>query len=335
MARIPLGALTTLNLSTHLDPMFTEIYSGAFANFVFSSGNVGLGGTPSNFGANYTNLAINATSSPNIDLMVGGTREAFFNIESSRMNFGTLTSKPLSVFTSGVERVRIDTSGNFTVGGTSTPLAAGGRGLITVNGTASAFLNFTVNGTSVGYVGAASTNAELSSPGYISLTCNNIERVRIEATGNTTPRADNTQTLGSASMRWSTVYAGTGSINTSDAREKTNVVKLTPNEIAAAQKIGKEIGVFKFLSSVQEKGDEARIHVGMTVQRAIEIMEDGGLEPMAYAFICYDEWDADGDTPAGSRYGFRMDEMMAFVCAGQQAACDALEARLLALENAP
>jgi hypothetical protein len=47
MARIPLGALTTLNTSTHLDPMFVDIYSGAFANFVFSSGRIGIGGSVS------------------------------------------------------------------------------------------------------------------------------------------------------------------------------------------------------------------------------------------------------------------------------------------------
>jgi hypothetical protein len=90
------------------------------------------------------------------------------------------------------------------------------------------------------------------------------------------------------------VYAGTGTINTSDAREKTPVVPLTAAEIAAAQELAGEIGTFQFLSSVAEKGAEnARHHVGMTVQRAIEVMESHGLDPFGYAFICYDEWDTE------------------------------------------
>lgn len=39
-----------------------------------------------------------------------------------------------------------------------------------------------------------------------------------------------------------------------------------------------------------EKGGAARQHIGMTVQRAIEILRSHGLDPFAYGFICYDQW---------------------------------------------
>lgn len=170
------------------------------------------------------------------------------------------------------------------------------------------------------------------------------------------PLVDNSLTCGSAAQRWSTLYAGTGTINTSDAREKTPVRPLSVNEIEAAKQISKEIGAYKWLTQVAEKGDSARDHVGTTVQRAIEIMEHHGLNPFAYGFICYDSWDKkEVEVPAeyedyvddlgveqkrlvipsklvveqeaGDRYSFRMDELNMFIAAG-------FEARLSALESA-
>lgn len=183
--------------------------------------------------------------------------------------------------------------------------------------------------------------------------------------GNIAPTTDNTKSNGLASNRWSVVYAGTGTINTSDAREKNEVRSLTENEIQAAQALSKEIGAYKFLSSIAEKGDAAREHIGMTVQRAIEVMESFGLNPFNYGFICYDEWDQQTETipaveavdevlgedgtvvkeaveakpeeikiirEAGNRYSFRMDELSMFIARGVSAKLESIEARLAALE---
>ena len=107
------------------------------------------------------------------------------------------------------------------------------------------------------------------------------------------PASDNAYSCGTSGNRWSVVYAGTGTINTSDAREKTEVQALTTAERAAAKQLAKEIGTYQFLASVAEKGAAARVHVGMTVQRAITVMEQHGLDPYRYGFICYDKWDAE------------------------------------------
>ena len=142
------------------------------------------------------------------------------------------------------------------------------------------------------------------------------------------PSPDGSKTLGRSVNRWSVVYAVTGTINTSDAREKTAVLPLTAAEIAAARDLAREIGTYQWLASVAEKGaDKARRHVGLTVQRAIEIMESHGLEPMRYGFICYDEWGASVDGDAGDRYSFRYDQLNLFIARG-------LEARITALEEA-
>jgi hypothetical protein len=103
--------------------------------------------------------------------------------------------------------------------------------------------------------------------------------------------SDGVFSLGWSNQRWKDIYATNGTIQTSDARLKTPVDELTTDELNAAKQLSKEIGTYKFLSAVAKKGDAARKHIGMTVQRAIEIMEANNLDPFAYGFICYDEWE--------------------------------------------
>lgn len=104
------------------------------------------------------------------------------------------------------------------------------------------------------------------------------------------PFEDNVIGLGSFNRRWTNVYASSGTVQTSDARHKSAVVAMSEHEIAAASQLAREIGKYRFLDAVKEKGAAARQHVGMTVQRAIAVMESHQLDPFAYGFICYDEW---------------------------------------------
>ncbi|KQO69318.1 DUF2793 domain-containing protein [Methylobacterium sp. Leaf89] len=168
--------------------------------------------------------------------------------------------------------------------------------------------------------------------------------------------ADNTWSLGTPALRASVLYAGTGAISTSDAREKTPVAPLSEAEIAAGRALAREIGTFRFHDAVARKGDGARRHVGLTVQRAVAILEAEGLDPFAYGFVCRDSWpavapqeavpateavrDADGATiapavpaqaacpgrAAGERYGFRTDQLLLFLARGFEARLTALEA---------
>lgn len=153
------------------------------------------------------------------------------------------------------------------------------------------------------------------------------------------PGADNSYRLGTTDARWTAVYAVNGTIQTSDARAKTPVEPMTAAEIEASKQMAKEIGTFKMLDAIREKGNAARTHVGMTVQRCMEIMESHGLNPFKYGFICYDKWDADpgyttedGDVikeakEAGDRYSMRPDELLLFLARG-------FDARLAELEKA-
>lgn len=139
------------------------------------------------------------------------------------------------------------------------------------------------------------------------------------------PNADNVSTLGTSALRWSTVYAGTGSINTSDERQKQQIRALSEVERAVAVQLKGLIRAFKFSDAVEAKGDGARIHFGVIAQDVKAAFEAEGLVAENYALLCYDEWPEqaevlteDGEVvtpyqPAGNRYGVRYEELLAFI----------------------
>jgi hypothetical protein len=138
------------------------------------------------------------------------------------------------------------------------------------------------------------------------------------------PHTDNSYTLGNGSQRFSVVYAGTGTINTSDERLKQQISDLSP-ELKAWAKVN--FCKYKFNDAVEIKGDGARWHIGVIAQQVKEAFESEGLDPFAYGLLCYDEWDEtdeliDGDgvviTPKvddGNRYGIRYEEALVLECA--------------------
>ena len=110
-------------------------------------------------------------------------------------------------------------------------------------------------------------------------------------TGSLSPSTDNAVSYGTAARRPTQLFAATATIGTSDAREKTPVRDLTEAEYAIGLQLAREIGAYRWLEAVERKGNAAREHFGQTVQRAIEIFRDHGLDPFAYGAICYDSWE--------------------------------------------
>jgi hypothetical protein len=171
-----------------------------------------------------------------------------------------------------------------------------------------------------------------------------------------TPVSDNFSNFGGASKRWKEIYAATGAINTSDAREKTSVT--SPNE-ALMRAWGKvDFKAFQFADAVEKKGESARIHFGVIAQQVADAFASEGLDASRYALFCYDKWDDEYEdvevvdveavldehgnelkpavthtekrlvTPAGDRYGIRYSEALALECAYQRWRLDKLEAKL-------
>jgi hypothetical protein len=151
------------------------------------------------------------------------------------------------------------------------------------------------------------------------------DRFLIEASGTVRPGADNTQQLGAASFRWSTVYAGTGTINTSDEREKQQIADLDAAERRVAVAIKGLVKKYRYNDAVELKGDDARIHVGVVAQEVIAAFAAEGLDATRYALLCHDIWEAEPEEvdkngnvlnsarEAGERYGIRYDELLAFM----------------------
>jgi len=97
-----------------------------------------------------------------------------------------------------------------------------------------------------------------------------------------------------ASNRWSVVYAGTGTINTSDGNQKTVIGALTTAEQNVAKAIKGLFKTFKFNDAIAKKGvDKARIHVGVVAQDVQAAFIAQGLDPNKYALFCSDTWYTD------------------------------------------
>jgi hypothetical protein len=171
--------------------------------------------------------------------------------------------------------------------------------------------------------GARATFQGLATPTLASV--DGTERLALNPSG-LVPAADGSFDLGKPASRFRTVFATTGTISTSDAREKTTVSPLSAAELAWSRDLAEEIGGFRFLAAVEAKGDAARLHVGLTVQRAVALGRACGLDPFGYAFICRDP--AGADDEAGSRYGFRPDQLALFLLRGQHERLKALETAL-------
>ena len=124
---------------------------------------------------------------------------------------------------------------------------------------------------------------------------------------------DNQASSGAASYRWSVVYSATGTINTSDEREKQQIRVLSETERAVAIKLKALIRAFKFNDAVAAKGNEARWHFGVIAQDVKTAFEAEGLIAEDYALLCYDKWEGREDVPDGDRYGVRYEELLAFI----------------------
>lgn len=177
----------------------------------------------------------------------------------------------------------------------------------------------------------------VSAHAALNFTAGGALRLAIDPAGNVVPGADNGQAFGWSSARWSVIFAATGTINTSDQREKQWRGAARPAELEAARRIIGELGFYQWNEAIAKKGaDGARLHFGIRAQRIWSIMaEEGLVDPLdaagrpgatPYAFLCWDGEKGDGEGEAADRFGVRVDQLTLFLVAAQEARIAALEA---------
>lgn len=136
------------------------------------------------------------------------------------------------------------------------------------------------------------------------------------------PSLDNVKTLGASTRRFAAVYAGSGSINTSDERQKTDIGPISDEWLDAWGDV--EWSRFRFK-------DGKRWHVGLIAQRVHAAFAARGLDAFDIGLCCFDAWEEEqapvlGDDgtiqgkgevtrPAGDLWGLRYDECFAMEAA--------------------
>lgn len=208
-----------------------------------------------------------------------------------------------------------------------------GNGIVSVAGVLAANWTSSSAATRIGYT-LQGANADVGSFGELTVVSpikSGYPRMVNTAFGATTigftgtqwlPSNDNAVDLGAAAARFAVVRAGTGTISTSDAREKEQQRGLSEVERDIAVTLKGMLKAFKWKASVAEKGDKSRWHFGIMAQEMGDTFRAAGLDPHEYGMFCYDEWGDIHDPEngelsigAGNRYGVRYDQLLAFIIA--------------------
>jgi len=105
---------------------------------------------------------------------------------------------------------------------------------------------------------------------------------------------DNSVDLGSTNVRFDDVYATNGTIQTSDGNLKQDIAELSDAEKRVALAAKGLLRKFRWIDSVAENGDSARIHFGIIAQDLDAAFTAEGLDAGRYAmFISTTWWEAD------------------------------------------
>jgi hypothetical protein len=313
-----------------------------------SSGNVGIGtASPSEKLQVDGNIRIGDTATGNNDdeeysITSGGQLIISANDSAADVSYSGLilnagkaggaaaSSSIVLIKTNDAEAMRIDSSGNLLVGKTSgpnyntvgidlTPLGEGqftgdGRDVLTLNRLTSDgdILIFRNEGALFGKIGSDTSglyvDGQASHSGVQYAGVNWLPRYNGAS-------ADNTISLGVASVRFDNIFATNGTIQTSDRNEKQDIEALTDAETRVAVAAKGLLRKFRWQSAVASKGDEARIHFGIIAQDLQDAFTAEGLDASDYGMFCSDTW-TDDDGVEQTRLGVRYSELLAFIIAG-------------------
>jgi hypothetical protein len=162
-----------------------------------------------------------------------------------------------------------------------------------------------------------------------SVMAGNVARLQVDAAA-TRPAADNAYTLGSSTRRWSQIWAANGTIQTSDARDKTDVEAM-PAGAAAAVVAAVQPILFRWIEDERSvasgdplSGDARsqprpgrRRHAGFKAQAVRAALADNGLDCGAWGLA--DSADTD------SRQWIRPDQLIPILWAAVRDLAERME----------
>ena len=132
-------------------------------------------------------------------------------------------------------------------------------------------------------------------------------------TGTGSATRDGAIDLGHPSHRFDDIYATNGTIQTSDRNEKQDIAELSDAEQRVAVAVKGLLRKFRWKSSVEEKGDDARIHFGIIAQDLQDAFTAEGLDAERYAMFISSTWTDEETGEERTRLGVRYSELLAFI----------------------
>ncbi len=204
-------------------------------------------------------------------------------------------------------------SGDLNVTGTTSLTKDGATPLVidrlTDNGT---MLQFELNGSAVGYIGSATARFFIHN-NYGAGSGFRFDNGNINPCSSTGATEDDTTDLGAAGGRFTDIYATNGTIQTSDRNEKQDIEALSDAERRVAVAAKGLLRKFRWISAVEEKGDEARIHFGIIAQDLQDAFTAEGLDAGRYGMFIHTTWTDEETGEERSRMGVRYSELLAFI----------------------
>ena len=294
-----------------------------------SSGNVGIGTSSpvrnvSIFGSasavmSFHNSTTGSTISDGFFVGNDANQAYLYNYEAT----------PIVFATSNTERARLDSSGNLLVGSTSLSWTdtdglrffKGGAIISTLSGGPPAYFNRRTNdgniivlakdGTTVGSIGSSDGDLAIGT-GDCGIRFNDAANAVIPFNITTNAQVDNTLDLGFPTLRWNDAFITNGVTSGSDRNLKQDIEALSDAEQRVAVAAKGLLRKFRWKDAVAEKGDDARIHVGIIAQDLRAAFEAEGLDAARYGMWCSDTWTND-DGSEQTRLSVRYSELLAFI----------------------